>query len=214
MKSYLVLSKSIAEPLPSQFQDDEVRYPGRLVEHFMREFSQPGDRVLDPFAGYGTTLRVAQALGRIPFGVELNAAKVAYARSQLDRPANLIQGDARELASLGLPTFQFAMTSPPYMSINDPEDPLTDYRLPGRGYRSYLADMRGIFGQLRGLLEPGGTLVVEVANLKGQGQLTTLAWDLAVEIGRVLHFEGEIVIGWDLQEYGYDHSYCLVFSAL
>jgi tRNA G10 N-methylase Trm11 len=214
MKSYLSLSKSIAEQLPPQFQDDEVRFPARLVEHFLEEFSQPGDRVLDPFAGYGTTLRVAEVLGRIPYGVELSSAKVEYARNRLAQPANLIQGDARQLASLGLPNVQFAITSPPYMSRNDPENPLTDYRTSGRGYRAYLEDMRAIFGQLRSLLEPGSILVIEAANIKQQGLLTTLAWDLAGEVSHVLHFEGEVVICWDQAEYGYDHSYCLVFSAL
>jgi hypothetical protein len=54
--------------------------------------------------------------------------------------------------------------------------------------------------------------VIEAANLKKQGSVTTLAWDIAREVSRMLHFEGEIVIGWDRYGYGYNHSYCLVFS--
>jgi len=30
----------------------------------------------------------------------------------------------------------------------------------------------------------------------------------------VLHFEGEVVVCWDRYGYGYEHSYCLVYSAL
>lgn len=214
MPTFLQLSKTLAEPLPSEFQDDEVRYPPGLVRHFLTEYTRPGTRVFDPFAGYGTTLITAEAMGRIGFGVELDPAKVAYARGFLQHPKNLVQGDARRLSALEWPTFQFVMTSPPFMSRGDLEDPLSDYRQPGKGYAAYLRDLRGVFAQLRRLVEPAGIVVVEAANLKGDGQLTTLAWDLAAEISRVLHFEGEVVVGWDRREYGYDHSYCLVFTVL
>jgi hypothetical protein len=43
--------------------------------------------------------------------------------------------------------------------------------------------------------------------------VTPLAWDVARALSSVLRFEGETVIGWDNYRYGYDHSYCLVFSA-
>jgi hypothetical protein len=32
-------------------------------------------------------------------------------------------------------------------------------------------------------------------------------------VSNVLRFEGEVVVEWDRPEYGYDHSYCLVFRA-
>jgi hypothetical protein len=57
-------------------------------------------------------------------------------------------------------------------------------------------------------------VVLEVANLKIEGELTTLAWDIAEEVSKVLRFEGEAVACWDRYDYGYDHSYCLIFSAL
>jgi hypothetical protein len=53
---------------------------------------------------------------------------------------------------------------------------------------------------------------LEVANLKSEKQVTTLAWDVGREISKVLRFEGEVVVCWDKYGYGYDHSYCLVFS--
>jgi hypothetical protein len=42
--------------------------------------------------------------------------------------------------------------------------------------------------------------------------VTPLAWDVAAAVSQVLRFEGEIVVCWDHYGYGYDHSYCLVFS--
>lgn len=43
----------------------------RLVEPCILAGSRPGDLVLDPFAGLGTTLRVGERLGRRAIGLEL-----------------------------------------------------------------------------------------------------------------------------------------------
>lgn len=48
-------------------------YPEELVAFFMETYSDEGDVVLDPFAGSGTTLKVARVMGRKSFGFELNA---------------------------------------------------------------------------------------------------------------------------------------------
>ena len=214
MKTYLHLEKSDSQSLPAGFQDDDVRYPEGLVEHFLKQFTQPGDAVLDPFAGYGTTLVVAERLGRIPYGIELTERKVNFARSRLSRPEHLIHGDARRLAALELPAMDFSMTSPPYMAKGDLDDPFTDYTARGHGYAAYLRDIRSIYSQIRQHMKPAAKIVLEVANLKLDGQVTTLAWDVAQEVSTVLRFEGEVVICWDSYGYGYDHSYCLVYSAL
>jgi len=214
MRTFLSLELSHPEELPATFQDDDVRYPESLVEYFLQAYTQTGDSVLDPFAGYGTTLLVAERLGRVPFGVEIDEKKVNYARSKLTNPECLIQGDSRFLATMDLPTIDFSMTSPPYMNKDDPEDPLTNYRVPGQGYAAYLQGIRNVYEQLRKHIKPAGTIILEVANLKVNGQVTTLAWDVAREVSKVLHFEGEVVVCWDKYGYGYDHSYCLVYSAL
>jgi DNA modification methylase len=214
MKTWFQLQMTHPEALPQALRDDDVRYPEALVEHFVREFTREGDTVFDPFAGYGTTLVVAERMGRIPYGVEMLPDRVAYARGRLRQPKNLIQGDTRALATLELPPIDFCMTSPPYMGKEDREDPLAAYRTRNRGYRAYLNEMRGVFGQLRKHMRPAGTVVLEVSNLKVEGQLTTLAWDIAEVVAKVLHFEGEVIACWDHYDYGYDHSYCLVYSML
>jgi DNA modification methylase len=213
VKTYLQLKSSFPEELPFAFRDDDVRYPENLVEYFLQEYTQVGDTILDPFAGYGTTLIVAERLGRIPFGVELNEERVNYAKGKLARPDRLIQGDSRFLSTLDLPTISFSMTSPPYMNRSDLEDPFTSYRAKSKGYAAYLRDIRNIYAQLRKQMKPTGTVVIEVANLKHDGQVTTLAWDVAQEVSQQLRFEGEVIVCWDKHMYGYEHSYCLVYSA-
>jgi hypothetical protein len=113
-----------------------------------------------------------------------------------------------------VPPVDFSITSPPYMRRDDPTDPFAGYARPGRGYRAYLADLRAVYEQIGTLMTPGALAVVEVANLKHAGGVTTLAWDAAAAIGGVLPFRGEVVVDWvPGYGYGYDHSYCLVFGA-
>lgn len=47
-------------------------FPETLVEFFILASSDKGDIVLDPFAGSGTTLKVAKKLGRNYIGIEIN----------------------------------------------------------------------------------------------------------------------------------------------
>lgn len=59
-----------------------TQLPEELVERIIGVSSNPGDTVLDPFAGSGTTLAVAARLGRSGIGIELNPdyARIAEER--------------------------------------------------------------------------------------------------------------------------------------
>jgi len=50
-------------PMPEAIGSD-IRMVPALAERLVREFTDPGGTVLDPFAGFGTTLRVASDADR------------------------------------------------------------------------------------------------------------------------------------------------------
>ena len=52
----------------------QAAFPPKIPQLFIHWFSKEGGKVLDPFLGSGTTLMVAEKLGRIGFGIEINAA--------------------------------------------------------------------------------------------------------------------------------------------
>lgn len=211
MKSYIEMKSERKTELPLEFQNDDVRYSESLVEYFLGEFTKEQDVVFDPFVGFGTTLLVAEEMGRIPFGIEFDERRYEYVRSRLGQPENLLHGDSRQLASYNLQSFDFSLTSPPFMNRHDIEDPLTAYTRRGEGYQAYLKDIRGIYEQMGRLMKPEARAVIEVSNLKQADVVTTLAWDIATEVSQVLRFEGEVIVCWDKYGYGYDHSYCLIF---
>ncbi len=60
-----------------------ARTPEDVVRTWVRYLTRPNDLVLDPFAGSGTTLRVAAEEGRRGLGIEIRKEYVATARAAL-----------------------------------------------------------------------------------------------------------------------------------
>jgi DNA modification methylase len=216
LPTYLHFSNEFDEQLPAQFRLHDVRYTPGLVRYFINTYTQTGDVVLDPFAGFGTTLKVAKELGRRPYGVEIHQDRVEYMQSLgLDQ---VIHGDIRRVNLKELPAIDFLMTSPPYMGLEDEADALTGYQYQGK-YEQYLQTLCQIFKRLKSRFKPHAIIVVEISNLKQQHSLTTLAWDVGNILSEILEFLGEVIICWEREDrssgsygYGYDHSYCLVFQ--
>jgi hypothetical protein len=193
-----------------------IRYPERFVRAFLEEFTRPGDVVLDPFAGFGTTLFVAQRMKRIGIGVEYDRKRAGMAGGKLRSPSRVIHGDSRKIGSYGIGLCDFCMTSPPYMQRHHKEQPLTNYTRPG-GYKTYLAGLRSTYAQIKKIMKPDAAILLEISNISGdRGKpMTTLAWDVAAELSEILFFERELVYchsGDTAESNTGQHSYCLLFK--
>jgi len=71
-----LLGKEITRYHPTQ-------KPLELMKWIVHTYSRPGDLILDPFAGSGTTLVAAKQLGRKYLGIELNPDYVKIAEDRL-----------------------------------------------------------------------------------------------------------------------------------
>lgn len=56
---------------PARMDENPAAFPEAIPSRFIRMFTFPGETVMDPFVGSGTTMRVAAALGRDSVGIEL-----------------------------------------------------------------------------------------------------------------------------------------------
>ena len=66
---------------------EKLRYPTQkplaLLERIVEASSNPGDTVLDPFCGCGTTIEAAQKLGRSWLGIDVTPFAVSLIKSRL-----------------------------------------------------------------------------------------------------------------------------------
>src|SRR5512139_3094498 len=89
-QTWLYLPSGNKITLPSRFRDAHVRYPDSLGKYCIDRFSRPGQVVFDPFAGYGTTLLIAEEMGRLGYGIEFSRQKASYVQGLLEHPEHLI----------------------------------------------------------------------------------------------------------------------------
>lgn len=229
-----------------------AKFPESLALDFVTFFTKTGATVLDPMAGTGSALVACLRSGRHSIGVELNPEYAELARRILqDERSNLgsdadglraeiITADAVKIPSLDLSPVDYVITSPPYWDMlhargaktqksrrasksldvfysNDPNDV-------GNidSYPEFLDRLVQIYANLRQVLKPKAYLTIIVKNVKKQGTIYPLAWDLARRLAQVYTLKDERIWCQDnvrLAPYGMGnawvsntvHHYCLQF---
>jgi len=190
-------------PAPFSFTD---------VSRLVRFFSKPGDTVLDPFVGVGSTLKACALEGRHGIGIELNAKYADLARHRLDTEVRdltaatvqqmIIEGDARDkLRELKDRSVDFVVTSPPYWSILHKEDHKArqerkdhdldtrysdDKRDLGniRDYHDFLVELTSILGECARTLKPKKYMTVIVSDFRDKSKFIMFHADLATALGK------------------------------
>ncbi len=77
-------------------------FPIRFADAVIKEHTAAGDTVLDPFAGRGTAIFSASALGRRGFGVEISPVGWVYAKAKLGpAPPEQVEQRLQEIANAG-----------------------------------------------------------------------------------------------------------------
>jgi DNA modification methylase len=103
------------------------------------------------------------------------------------------QGDARRMDAVADDSVALVVTSPPYFAGKQYEEELDREGVPG-SYIEYLALLRDVFAECKRVLEPGGRIAVNVANL-GRKPYRSLAADVMTILQDDLRLlpRGEIV---------------------
>jgi hypothetical protein len=174
---------------------------------FIGSHATPGGWIIDPFAGFGTTLVAAAQCGVPALGVEIDARRAVFARERLVRAGApsarypMLAGDLSTPATqaaardAGGP-FTLCLTNVPYFGCDEWPGQPTDGQLYGAEYYApYLEQMRKVFAGVHALLEPGGWCIAMAQNLRIGGRFVPLAWDLARLLGErfVLHEERVLI---------------------
>jgi site-specific DNA-methyltransferase (adenine-specific) len=103
---------------------------------------------------------------------------------------NMVMPDGREVPANSV---ALVVTSPPYFSGKEYEQALGDGHIPG-SYIEYLTMLRQIFGECKRVLEPGGRIAVNIANL-GRKPYRSLSADVVKILQDDLHLllRGEVI---------------------
>jgi DNA modification methylase len=107
-------------------------------------------------------------------------------------PDPFVYGDARSMSSLADGEVALVVTSPPYFAGKQYEQEMERDGIPS-SYAEYLELLGDVFADCRRVLEPGGRIAVNVANL-GRKPYRSLASDVVDVLSRLgLLLRGEIV---------------------
>ncbi|RKN11583.1 TRM11 family SAM-dependent methyltransferase [Streptomyces radicis] len=175
-----------------------------IAAHAIRRYTRPGDLVLDPMCGIGTTLVEAIRLSRDAIGTEYERRWADLARANLHHAidamrhgrGDVVHGDARHLDTLLAPHHRgevaLVVTSPPYGdSAHGHVRSTSETGTPGVTKRNahYSRDPRNlahastdqllvafahILRQATLFLRPGGTAVVTARPWRTRGELIDL----------------------------------------
>ena len=74
---------SIVAPVAKERTGYPTQKPEALLARLIEACTDPGDAVLDPYLGSGTTLSVAARLGRVATGIDANPRALHVARQRL-----------------------------------------------------------------------------------------------------------------------------------
>ncbi|MEU4218925.1 DNA methyltransferase [Actinoplanes sp. NPDC026623] len=189
-----------------RYVTESVKHPARMLPaiaaHAIAHYTQPGDLVLDPMCGIGTTLVEAVHAGRDAFGIEYESrwsdiadANIKHAHTQgATGRAAVIRGDSTSILSLvpAALTGQVALvvTSPPYgptvhglvepgeggvrKSDNTYNDGTDKGNLAYRDLTGLTDGFAQILAGCATLLRPGGVVAVTARPWRKHGQLVDL----------------------------------------
>ncbi len=133
-------------------------WPPQVARNLIKRYSQPGDTVLDPMAGGGTTSVECKLLNRNSISVDINADATSIILDRLDFEMpddesnhDVYVGDARNLDLIPDESIDFIATHPPYANIihyaplvRGDLSALSDYGLFFNEFRKIIREMRRV----------------------------------------------------------------------
>lgn len=195
-------------------------FPLALVERLLQIFTLPGDTVLDPFMGSGSTLLGALQLGRRGVGLEINKDYLeifARRRQEMEKAQHekgalrVIEDDARNIrCHLDPASLDLCLTSPPYWNILKARRSADhksarhygdhDHDLGGiADYAVFLQELQKVFRGVYHALKMGKYCIVVVMDIRKKNTYYPLHMDL-VQLLLPLGFVLDDMIIWDRRD--------------
>ena len=192
-------------------EDNCDQYSESFPRYFINTYTQKGEKILDPFLGFGTTALIAEELERIPYGIEADRARFEWAAGQCEHWQNIRHDDAINTHAHNFPKMAACITSPPFMKITDTWNPLYGGDPAHKGYDAYLARMNEIFTAIAPLLRKNAPLIIHADNIKSR-RFTPLISDISHALRKAYTPIGETIIQWQNPPKNHPFTNALIFK--
>ncbi len=202
-------------------------FPQILAEKLIQIYTKnPGEVILDPFLGIGSTVKAAYALGKQGVGIDLNKEFIAIAKKRLKNAKNdlvsemegivrfepkIYTGDSRKLLKhVEEESVDLVVTSPPYWDIlnqkrtADKKD-VRNYSDAEddigniHAYDEFLDSLKTVMTQVYKALKPNKRCCSVVMDIRKKDKFFSLHED-QTRIMREIGFELEEYVIWDRQK--------------
>ncbi len=169
-----ILSRAPVEGLTHDYYRYPARFSPVLARTIIELFTEPGDTVLDPFVGGGTSLVEARSLGRNGIGVDISSLAIFISRV---KTTPLKDSDISAIEA-------WLMDLPERLNLRNEPIPADDWRL--LGYQKNINDRKT--WPIRKTLELGLDAIGDLRRLRQQrfarcALLKTAQWALDCRTG-------------------------------
>lgn len=222
-KEWLQNSFSIWRDIRRNKEEKRLKHPAmfpiELAEKLINIYTKnPGEVILDPFSGVGSTVIAAKNLDKAGVGVELSKEFVKIAKERVkdeynnecNYPPKLFIGDSRKLGKIIKDeSVDLCINSPPYWDIlnrrrtvdkkininySDSKKDIGNID----SYEDFLTETKKVYSEVYRVLKPNKRCCVVVMDVRKKDKFFPLHMDIT-KIMEEIGFELEEFIIWDRQ---------------
>jgi DNA modification methylase len=174
-------------------------FPLEIPTRLIKLFSFWGDRVLDPFAGVGTTAHAALTLGRKAVCIDQHPGyinvmkKMVTGHPRSGQMLTVVQADCRDMRFILDNSVGLIVTSPPYWNKADyGNQPSNIGSIPN--YHQFLQEIKPAFAECLRVLQPGRKLCIVTAHVNQHTDHGLLTFPLATDFMVLLREMGFVMV--------------------
>ncbi len=169
-----------------------------VIRNLILRYSIEGDRILDQFAGGGTSLIEAKLLNRMIIGTDVNPAALERCHNKIrfdvgDGKVEIREADARNLDFIKDSSIDVICTHPPYAdAIRYSENIASDISL--LDYESFLDAMEQVASEAFRVLKKGKYCAFVIGDIRQKGSVRPLGFETMQRFEKIGFKLKEIII--------------------
>ena len=170
-------------------------WPPQMARNIIELYSKPGDTVLDPMVGGGTTPVECLLTGRNSLSIDINPGAITITRDRLNLPKEFLEnvqetehrtfiGDVRNLDAILDSSVDLIATHPPYANIIS-YAPLIDGDLSQlNNYDIFFKEFSKAIAEMMRVLKPGGFCAILVGDTHNKSHFVPISTRMMLEFLR------------------------------